>query len=303
MWPVTVDWKSLKFGVEIEFVGGYPDRLELLPNWMIALDELQIDDTGEESGSELQTPPMVWEEREQIRVMLSRLKEQGAQVNWSCGLHIHVSLAPWGQEIIVPILDAALLHQQAIQSLVRTSPHRLVFCPPVTAEMRRNFIAEPGEDAVRHRGRPQSHRCGINTASWFDIGTVEIRYANGSLDYKEILNTIELCLRFVAAVGEGRTLAAEDPLYFASELGAPTQGYPPPVQTPRWFQERMWLEQSLIPALSRMAAELVQDGEIHHILPVPEGILLAIENRCGKLRKYVVQPPAANWTIIREVLE
>jgi hypothetical protein len=91
-----VDWKDLKFGFEIEFTGGVPEEVELLPGWEMSLDERQIDETGAESGSELKPPPIVWEQREQIREMLSRLRAQGATANWSCGLHVHVGLEPWG---------------------------------------------------------------------------------------------------------------------------------------------------------------------------------------------------------------
>lgn len=302
MWPTTIDWKLLTFGVEIEFVGGQPEQLELLPGWIMALGERQIDETGLESGSELKSPPLLWKDREQIRIMLDRLLAQGATVNWSCGLHVHIGLAPWGQEIILPLLDAALRYQEAIQALMQTSPHRRQFCPPITSEMRDRYVTMPQEDSVRRFGRPQSHRCGINTAAWFDIRTVEIRYANGSLNYDEIVATIEFCLRFVSAVGEGRTLSS-DPCEMVKELDVPIKGYPAPLPPPRWFEERMWLEDNLIPALTPMASKLVKDGEIHHILPVPEGLLLAIEDRDGLLSKYIIQPPSAAWKVVRRVFE
>lgn len=301
MWPKSVDWKDLKFGIEIEFIGGNPASLELLPGWVMSLDERQIDETGAESGSELKPPPILWEDREQIRVMLNRLQEQGATVNWSCGLHVHIGLEPWGQDMVLPLIDAALLYQATIQEILNTSEHRLLFCPPVTPEMRDSFMINPGSKAVRHRGRPQSHRCGINTAAWFDFGTVEIRYANGTMSYDELLHTVVLCLKFVAAIGADRELSC-DPRCMVVELEAPDKGYPVPISPPRWFQERTWLEESVIPILTDLAAELVKDGEIHHVLPVPDGILIAIENHHGKLLQYVVQPPSEGWKLIRQIL-
>ncbi|MDG0795104.1 amidoligase family protein [Cohnella ginsengisoli] len=74
MRPALMDWKELRFGVEIEFVGGNPERVELLPGWIMSFDERQIDDTGAESGSELKPPPIKWEDRGQIREMLARLQ-------------------------------------------------------------------------------------------------------------------------------------------------------------------------------------------------------------------------------------
>lgn len=302
MQPQAVDWTTLTFGVEIEFAGGHPEQLELLPGWVMSLEERQLDETGLESGSELKPPPLLWGDRKQIRIMLDRLLAQGASVNWSCGLHVHVGLEPWGQDIVPRLLDAALQCQKALEKLMNTSPHRQIFCPPVTPEMKERYAAAPEEDSVRNFGRPQSHRCGINTAAWFDIQTVEIRYANGSLAYEEILATVELCLRFVAAVGEGRALSG-DFKELAAQLGVPDYGYPPPLPPPRWFEERTWLEDSLVPVLASTAAELVKGGEIHHILPVPDGLLLAIEDRDGGLSKFIIQPLAAKWTVVRQIEE
>ncbi|AZN39851.1 amidoligase family protein [Paenibacillus albus] len=301
MWPSVVDWKMLRFGVEIEFVGGKPEDLQLLPGWIMSLDEHQLDETGAKSGSELKPPPMLWSEREQLRVMLDRLEAQGASANWSCGLHIHVGLEPWGQEAVLPMLDAALLHQASLEQLLQMSEHRRIYCPRVTKEMRDRFAAEPRKESVRHSGRPQSHRCGINTAAWFDIGTVEIRCANGSTNYAEVLNTIELCLRFVASVGAGTTLPAKgDPLELAAALGAPASGYPASAPAPQWHMVRMQLEDTLIPILEPLVQELIPGGEVHDILPTEGGLMLTIEDTDGKPHKFVVEPPTTGWTVKRQ---
>lgn len=294
MRSLWIDWKDLRFGVEIEFVGGSPERVELLPGWIMSLDERQIDDTGAESGSELKPPPIRWADREQIREMLKRLQATGARANWNCGLHVHVGLEPWGQEVLPRLLEAALLYQDAMQELLNTGDARLPFCPSVTREMYDRFMSDPGEAALCRKGRPQSHRCGINLAAWYDIGTVEIRYANGSLDYDEVINTVELCLRFVAAIGAGRRLSS-DPRRLAIELGAPAGGYPLPTPAPHWYRERIWLEDALVPILAPLARGLVPDGEILYVLPRPEGLLVAIEDGEGRLFKHLLRMTSAGW--------
>lgn len=299
MLGARVDWKGLKFGVEIEFVGGNPEQIDLLPGWVMSLDERQIDDTGEESGSELKPPPIQWEDREQIREMLARLQAAGALANWSCGLHVHVGLEPWGQELIPAFIEAALSYQDTLRTLLGTSEDRLIYCPPIMPEMRERYRANPVSGSLCHKGRPQSHRCGINLAAWFDIGTVEIRYANGSLDYDEVRNTVELILRFVAAVGEGCELPT-DALALATALGASSAGYPSPHPAPRWYRERTWLEHALIPTLQPLAERLIPGGEIVHILPEPEGIKVTVEDpEDGKLHEALVRPPVEGWEIIR----
>ncbi|MCQ6559484.1 hypothetical protein [Paenibacillus mendelii] len=87
----------------------------------------------------------------------------------------------------------------------------------------------------------------------------------------------------------------------AIELGVPVKGYPAPLPIPRWYQERIWLEEAIIPAIAPLVAELVQGGEVHHVLPVSDGILIAIEED-EKLYKYVFQPPAGDWKLVRQIL-
>ncbi|MBB3108908.1 hypothetical protein FHS18_000960 [Paenibacillus phyllosphaerae] len=293
---MTIEWTSIRFGVEIEYVGGTPDEVELLPGWTMARDELQIDDTGRESGSELQTPPLSWVDREQLSIMLERLQASGAAANWSCGLHVHVDLSAWGAPIVPALIDSAMQMQDALRQLLQMSPHRALFCPPVIEAMRGRFKLEPGPGAVRNAGRPQSHRCGINVAAFYDIGTVEIRYANGSLAYDEVIRTVELCLRFVAAVGAGAgNQLPNDPLPLARRLGAPEAGYPQASEPPRWYRERMWLEDALIPVFAPMIPELVPSGEIHHILPGSEGLIVAIENPEGQLSRFTFRATAEGW--------
>jgi hypothetical protein len=296
-WPFDVKWTDLRFGVELEFVGIEPDEGELAPGWSLVSEQLLVDERGMPSGAELISPPLTWDERDQIRVMAERLKRFGAYANWSCGLHVHVDLSAWGEAIVTPILDAALRTQDALRRLLRTADHRLIFCPPVTPEMRARYAANPGSPALHNPGRPQSHRCGINARAWYANGTVEIRYANGSLDCAEIERTVELCLRWTAAVGAGRVLP-DEPGALARALGAPLDGYPPPLEPPLWHLERMWLEDMLVPVLTPLVRERMADGEIHTIRPAPGGRLLVdAEDTEGRLRRFGARPAAGGWEL------
>lgn len=292
------DWEKLRFGVEIEFVGGDPERLELLPGWNMALDEQQTDESGEDSGSELQSPPLLWEQRGQIAVMADRLKQQGASVNWSCGLHVHVGLERYGEAILLPLLDAALHSQHDLQELFDTSPHRMIFCPPVTADRVSRFRMTGDPETLHNSGRPQSHRFGINIRPWFEIGTVEMRYANGSLEAEEICRATELCLRFVAAVGAGSRLPA-DPQELAEVLGAAAGGYPPRCEPPKWRREQIWLDEMLIPVFAPLVEPLIPGGEIHHLRPEPGGMAVYVEDSSGSLSRLFFRAAACGWELCR----
>ncbi len=299
MWPLTIDWQALRFGVEIEFVGGDPNAVAVLPGWNMALNEHQIDERGEGSGAELQSPPLRWEDREQIREMLNRLRATGAEANWSCGLHVHVGLEAWGQSMVVPLLDAAVASQEALQALFQTAEDRLIYCPPVLPEMKPEFLANPVRDSLVRKLRPQSHRCGMNVGAWFDNGTVEIRYANASLDYAEVERTVELCLRYVAAVGAGTHLPGE-PVALAEVLGAPTNGYPAPAPAPLWHRERVWLEEALVPVLTPLVETAVPEGEILQIRPTAKGLIVTVETPDQSLARFLARPALDGWTLERQ---
>lgn len=294
------DWQQLRFGVEIEFVGGAPEAVALLPGWVMALDEFQRDDRGDRSGSELKPGPITWAQREQIQRMLERLKATGAEANWSCGLHVHVDLTPWGESVLLPLMDAALAWQEGFYDLLQTSPHRRIYCPPVTLAMRARLEREPSQEAVRRWGDPESNRCGFNLGAWWDIGTVEIRFANGSLDYEEISRTVELCLRFVTAVGEGRL--AQSPgsasgRELALALGAPADGYPPAQPCPTWRWEQLFLAAHLRPVLEPLVAERYPEGELLAITPTAAGIQVSVELPDNSVDSFLVQPPQTGWRI------
>lgn len=298
MWPRRIDWTALRFGVEIEFMDADPKAVPLLEGWMMPANEQQTDDTGDEGGGELQSPPIRWQDREQIREMLSRLNVVGARVTWSCGLHVHVGVEAWGEAIIVPMLDAALICQEGLQALFQTSHHRLVFCSPVMPEMREAYLKEPRREVLGHHDRPESHRCGINTQAFFDIGTVEIRYPNASLAYDEVLRAVEACLRLVVAVGGGRVLPA-GPGELAEALGVGTDGYPPPQAAPRWHLERRWLEDLLVSVLAPKVEQVAPGGEILSIRPVPEGLLVTVELEWPRTERFVFRPDVGgDWALL-----
>lgn len=275
MWPRAVPWWELAFGVEIEFVGGQPRELELLPGWRLLPGEAQTADDGTASGGELVPPPIRWAERHEIRTMLARLRAMGARANWSCGLHVHVGLEAWGEGVVGPLVDAALACQDALRDLVGMAEDRARFCPPLTPEMGAAWRQAPGPDALRRPGRPQSHRCGVNLAAWYDRGTVEIRYANGSLRSGEVLRVVALALRFVAAVGRGERLAPTSGTDLARMLRVPAGGYPPARPAPAWYHEHLRFEETLLPVFGPLAQARVP-GEVLEIRSSGPGIIVVV---------------------------
>jgi hypothetical protein len=273
VWPRDVDWQTLQFGVEIEFVEAEPEAVKLLPGWVLDTDESQRVLSGGYSGAEIKPTRLRWPDRDQIGQTFAAIEAAGGAVNWSCGLHVHVGLEPWGEAMLRPLLDGAIATQGALRELFRTAEHRMMFCPDLTPAMRDAWVGDPREEALLHRGRPQSHRCGVNLAAWYGVQTVELRFPNATLDADEACRAVELCLRWVAAVGAGRELptAASE---LAATLGVPAHGYPPPHPEPVWHQREEQLTRVLLPVLQPLVEARVPGAEILVIRPVPEGFLV-----------------------------
>ena len=220
-YPTPVLWSTLPFGVEVEFVHARLGDIELLDGWDWRPEDALYDDGGmltpedtspDVRGGEVGSPILTWDQRDQIATMADRLRATGGRANWSCGLHVHVSLEPWGKAILLPLLDAAITGEDALRRLLRPAAHRDIFLPRTTPRVRDRFLAartpEEFESDFLYDDGPWSARGGVNLRSWADYGTVEIRLPNGSLDAGEILTAVEVCLKWVAAVGRGATLPA-----------------------------------------------------------------------------------------------
>jgi hypothetical protein len=57
----------------------------------------------------------------------------------------------------------------------------------------------------------------------------------------------------------------------------------------------VWLEEALLPLFASHAEQLEPGGEVHHIVPTSDGIMVAIETGGDELRYYTVTPPANGW--------
>lgn len=84
--------------------------------------------------------------------MLARLRKAGARANWDCGLHVHVSLEPWGEAMVLPLVDAALAQVLAVPLHGYPPPQ------PVPLWRRRQVWLEealrPALDPLALAGRP-----------------------------------------------------------------------------------------------------------------------------------------------------
>lgn len=317
-WPKQVAWQEIEFGVEIEWVGAPQGAVDPLPGWeIVAEDSLFLNDgqmvdpiVGDGVlGGEVVSPRLTWAQRDQIDEMCRRLHSIGAESNWSCGLHVHADAGAWGKDFILPALDAILATEEALKELVQTTPHRLDYGPTTTRAFR-DAVASAGpnvtEEHLEHNGRPASRRGGINLRPLFDTGSVEFRLPNGSLDADAIRRTVELWLRWMAAVGRGDRLPASS-RELADFLGAPVRGYPKPQKAPAWWWRRRAVDLALYPVLlphcqqwfRELNPKIMEPADIVWIDGGEEGSIVALAE-VGSIRTYLVfRWQEGDWRRIR----
>ncbi len=246
-----VSWDKIWFGIEFEFMGAHKKDVIVPTGWDLSAEEWlfansplrpsvdgdpSLPDVEITDGAELRTPPMQYDEIDNLLPVLDNFKAAGSYTNYSCALHIHISLQHWGDRIIPQIIESALHSEKALYEILQSSPYRFVFCEQYTEETLRQF-----KTAADNRERYLSlisrwepfHRYGINLSSFWDrCGTVEIRYANGSLDFDEVRNVVELYLKYIAAI-QYSTIRALDGLSLLDKLNIPTgRRYPSPDPIP-----------------------------------------------------------------------
>jgi hypothetical protein len=246
-----VSWDKIWFGIEFEFMGAHKKDVIVPTGWDLSAEEWlfangplrpsvdgdpSLPDVEITDGAELRTPPMQYDEIDNFVPVLGNLKAAGSYTNYSCALHVHISLQHWGDRIIPQIIESALHSEKALREILQSSPYRFVFCEPYTNHTLRQYNTATNNRerylSLISRWEP-SLRFGINLSSFWDRqGSVEIRYANGSLDFVEVRNVVELYLKYIAAI-QGSIMHATNGLSLLDQLGISTdRRYPPPDPIP-----------------------------------------------------------------------
>lgn len=119
-------------------------------------------------------------------------------VNTSCGLHIHVDASGYTNEQLLNLVSFIERYDTVLFGMQHPSRWDNRYC--------RGFAAPAG--SLRTEGIEFFEQCnryrGANFKSFFEHGTVEFRYAAGSLDFRSILLWLRVCLS-VVAIGTQRS--------------------------------------------------------------------------------------------------
>ncbi len=212
-----------KFGVEIEFLATKNRGMEYVPQREVvdALNAAGIATMYEEynhhtrshwklttdssCGFELVSPPLAWEDRHEIHTAMKVLREQGAEINVTCGFHVHHEW-PWNQVMstnqwhdrLMPIVNLYEATEPLLQVLL--SPSRFDFNDEAYDE-------ETGENLADAYCRwnngtldeYEKYRA-VNVSPLYNARpTVEFRQHQGTLNGTKALAWVELTRQIVHA--------------------------------------------------------------------------------------------------------
>jgi hypothetical protein len=199
------------FGVEIEFVGdrdivaweinatGLRCEIESYnhctrPHWKIVSDS-SVHATGRQSGSgwELVSPILKGQDGlEQIKKVCQAMKQAGAAVNVTCGLHVHHDARDFNVDTFKNIVKIYARFETTIDTLVAPSRrgNENTYCQTLQGVDMDRLLKQTNINGIRNIYGGRYHK--LNLDSYITHGTVEFRQHQGTIDADKIINWIKL---------------------------------------------------------------------------------------------------------------
>lgn len=160
---------------------------------------------------ELVSPICQYRDIETVQELIRKLREAGAFVNPSCGIHIHINAAPFNAPKLRNLVNIMAAKEDMIYKALQVSRGRETsYCQkidplflerinrqkPSTMEQLKRIWYNGGDGSREHYHHSRYH-C-LNLHSVFQKGTVEFRAFNGNLHAGKIKAYIQFCLAITA---------------------------------------------------------------------------------------------------------
>lgn len=159
----------------------------------------------------------------EVAKVAQALKRAGAQVNDSCGFHVHVGAGNLTGATFINLVKRYAAYESVMDSFM-TANRRLnenEYCRSLSGMLDRmnrlSGSSTPTQVANRFSHSDYDHRYGVssggryykvNLCSFLRHGTVEFRHHNGTMEAAKIVNWIVFCLSFVKNSEESHTKPA-----------------------------------------------------------------------------------------------
>lgn len=160
---------------------------------------------------EVVSPICQYGDIETVQELIRKLREAGAFVNSSCGIHIHINAAPFDAPHLRNLVNIMAAKEDMIYKALKVSRgreshycrkidpaflERLNRQKPATLDRLKNLWYN-GRDGSREHYHDSRYHC-LNLHSVFQKGTVEFRAFNGELHAGKIKAYIQFCLAMTA---------------------------------------------------------------------------------------------------------
>lgn len=177
-------------GIEIECI--MERRLDLTPllpysKWVEVGGDGSIDHHNNEEGIEVRVCMKREEVREVLPGIMQTLKEMGARINKSCGLHVHLDQRNNKEP------------EKVFQRLVRSLGLLYTVVPE---SRRRNKYCKRNRHSDFNQAVRGNRYKAINASAFHRYNTIEIRLFGGTLEGSKIINWIEV----LTAISNGETV-------------------------------------------------------------------------------------------------
>lgn len=191
---------------------------------------------GDECRVEFVTPPLKYNDIELLQQIVRDLRNAGAMVNDSCGIHIHVDGANHNPQSLRRLVNFMIARQDLIYEALEIGGRANHWCKKLSSnlltEMKKNkelsreqietiWYSRSNDNyygGIDHQHYNDTRYHGINLHSYFSKKTVEFRLFNSTLHAGKIKAYIQFCLALSAWAIE-----SNDHIVFRSMTGYSSQ--------------------------------------------------------------------------------
>lgn len=155
---------------------------------------------------EFVSPICRYEDIEPLQEIIRKLREAGAKVNDSCGIHVHVDASPHNVKTLRNIVNIMAAKENLLYKALKVNIEREYYCQkadtrfldsmnnrkPKTMDELERIWYNGRNGRNDHYDRSRYHA--LNLHSVFYKGTIEFRLFNSTLHAGEVKSYIQLCL-------------------------------------------------------------------------------------------------------------
>lgn len=162
---------------------------------------------AQEYRTEVVSPILSYDDLEDLQEIVRTLRKNGAIVNDSCGIHIHVGAERFTPQTLRNLVNIIASKEDILYKALNVDSRRISYCkktnatllktinvkkPKTMADLADIWYEEDPYGRERHYNSTRYH--GLNLHATFTKGTVEFRLFNGTLHAGEIKAYIQFCL-------------------------------------------------------------------------------------------------------------